>query len=155
MGHITPFLWFDTEAEEAAKFYVSVFPNSKITGTTRYPPGVPPHAPRDGQVMTVEFELDGNPFVALNGGPEPKFNHSVSFTVPCRTQQEIDAYWSSLAGNGGQELACGWLTDRYGLAWQIVPDFVAEIPRSEAAMKVMMTMTKFDIAALRQALGKS
>jgi predicted 3-demethylubiquinone-9 3-methyltransferase (glyoxalase superfamily) len=154
MGAITPFLWFDTEAEEAAKFYVSVFPNSKITGITHYPPGVPPHAPRDGQVMTVEFELDGNQFVALNGGPEPKFNHSVSFTVPCRTQAEIDHYWSALAGNGGQELACGWLTDRYGLAWQIVPDFVAEIPRSQAAMQVMMTMTKFDIAALRKALGK-
>lgn len=153
MGAITPFLWFDTEAEEAAKFYVSVFPNSKITGITHYPPGVPPHAPRDGQVMTVEFELDGNAFVALNGGPEPKFNHSVSFTVPCRTQEEIDAYWSALAGNGGKELACGWLTDRYGLAWQIVPDFVADVARSPAAMQVMMTMTKFDIAALRQALG--
>jgi predicted 3-demethylubiquinone-9 3-methyltransferase (glyoxalase superfamily) len=154
MGAITPFLWFDTEAEEAAKFYVSIFPNSKITGVSHYGPGTPPHNPRpEGMVLTVEFELDGKPFVALNGGPDPKFNHAVSFAVACKDQAELDRYWEKLT-DGGQPVACGWLTDRYGLSWQIVPDFVAEIPRSQAAMEAMMTMTKLDIPTLRKALGK-
>jgi predicted 3-demethylubiquinone-9 3-methyltransferase (glyoxalase superfamily) len=152
MGQITPFLWFDTEAEEAAKFYVSVFPNSKITGVTHYPPGVPPHAPRDGQVMTVEFELDGNAFVALNGGPEPKFNHAVSFVVACKDQAELDRYWEKLTA-GGKEVACGWLTDRYGLSWQVVPEDIGKLAHSKAAMQAMMGMVKIDIAALRKAAG--
>ena len=150
---ITPFLWFDTEAEAAANFYVSVFPNSKIIGTTHFPPGVPPHAPRDGQVMTVEFELDGTSYVALNGGPEPKFNHAVSFVVPCKTQNEIDRYWTALLADGGREMGCGWLTDRYGLSWQIVPDFVGKVARSKKAMAAMMTMMKLDLAVLRQAIA--
>lgn len=151
MDTIAPFLWFDTEAEEAAKLYVSIFPDSKIIGVTHYPPGVPPHAPRDGQVMTVEFQLGGKPFVALNGGPEPKFNHAVSFSVGCKDQAELDRYWSALTANGGKEIACGWLTDRFGLSWQIVPDDVGTIARSPNAMKVMMGMVKLDIAALRAA----
>lgn len=151
MSAITPFLWFDTEAEEAAKFYVSVFPNSKITGVSRYPEGVPPHAPRSGEVMTVEFELDGKTFVALNGGPEPKFNHAISFSVGCKDQAELDRYWAALTADGGQEIACGWLADRYGLSWQIVPEDVGVITRSPAAMQAMMGMVKLDIAALRKA----
>jgi predicted 3-demethylubiquinone-9 3-methyltransferase (glyoxalase superfamily) len=152
MPALTPFLWFDTEAEAAAAFYVSVFPNSKITGITRYGPNMPPHAPRpEGSAMTVEFELDGKPFVALNGGPEPKFNHAVSFVVACKDQAELDAYWAKLTA-GGQEIACGWLTDRYGLSWQIVPEDIGRIARSQAAMQAMMGMVKLDIAALRKAL---
>lgn len=156
MGAITPFLWFDTEAEAAAGFYVSIFPNSRITGVSHYPPGIPPHAPRSGEVMTVAFELDGKPFVALNGGPEPTFNHAVSFAVACKDQAEIDRYWAALTADGGKEVACGWLTDRYGLAWQIVPENIeamitADPKRSEAVMAAVVTMVKLDIAALRRA----
>jgi len=129
-----------------------VFPNSKITGVTHYPPGVPPppHPPREGQVMTVEFELNGTAFVALNAGPEPKFNHAVSFVVPCETQDELDRYWAALS-EGGSAMGCGWLTDRYGLAWQIVPADVGAIARSPKAMHAMMGMVKLDIAVLRKA----
>jgi predicted 3-demethylubiquinone-9 3-methyltransferase (glyoxalase superfamily) len=151
MPDLTPFLWFDTEAEAAAKFYVAIFPNSKITRITHYGPYISPHMPdRVGQVMTVEFELDRKPFVALNGGPEPKFNHAISFSVGCKDQAEIDRYWAQLS-DGGHEVACGWLTDRYGLSWQIVPDDIAFITESDAAMTAMMGMVKLDIAALRRA----
>lgn len=155
MPDITPFLWFDTAAEAAARFYVSIFPNSKITKLTHYGPGVPPHMPeREGTVMTVEFELDGKPFVALNGGPEPKFNHAVSFVVPCKDQAELDRYWARLT-DGGKEVACGWLTDRYGLSWQIVPDDIGKLAKSNAAMTALMGMVKLDIAALRKACDEA
>lgn len=154
MPAISQCLWFDTEAEEAAKFYVSVFPNSKITGVTHYGPNTPPHAPRpEGMVLTVEFELDGKPFLALNGGPEPKFNHAVSFVVACQDQAELDAYWEKLAA-GGREIGCGWVTDRYGLSRQIVPEDVGKIARSQPAMRAMMGMVKLDIAVLRRALAE-
>ena len=156
MPIITPFLWFDTEAEDAARFYTAVFPNSKIHKITHYGPGVPPNSPgREGTVMTVEFELDGKYFVALNGGPEPKFNHAISFSVGCKDQAELDRYWSMLT-EGGKEVACGWLTDRYGLSWQIVPEGIGDLvggppAKSNAMMHAMMGMVKLDIAALRRA----
>jgi predicted 3-demethylubiquinone-9 3-methyltransferase (glyoxalase superfamily) len=149
MSAITPFLWFDTEAEAAANFYVSVFPNSRIVSVSRYGPAMPKP---ESSVMTVEFDLDGKRFVALNGGPEPKFNHAVSFAVGCKDQAELDHYWAALTA-GGKEIACGWLTDRYGLAWQIVPEDIGWIAKSQAAMQAMMGMVKLDIAALRRAAG--
>ncbi|MBV8303587.1 MAG: VOC family protein, partial [Acidimicrobiia bacterium] len=118
MPKITPFLWFDDQAEEAVDFYTSVFPNSRVVQIARYGEGGPGPA---GSVMTVDFELDGNPFVALNGGPENYgFDESISFFVNCETQEEVDHYWDALT-DGGEEIACGWLKDRYGLRWQIVP----------------------------------
>jgi predicted 3-demethylubiquinone-9 3-methyltransferase (glyoxalase superfamily) len=142
MTRITPFLWFDTQAEDAAKFYCSVFKNSKITATTPGPEGRP---------MTVAFELDGQEFVALNGGPRFKFNEAASFVITCKDQAEIDYYWSKLTGDGGQESMCGWLKDKYGLSWQVVPKGLGEMLRSPAAMQAMMKMRKFDIAALKAA----
>ena len=117
MPRITPCLWFDTEGEEAATFYTSVFPNSRITRTTHYGSA----GPRDeGTVMTVEFELDGEPFVALNGGPDFTFDEAISFQIDCETQDEVDSYWATLS-DGGEEGPCGWVKDRFGLSWQIVP----------------------------------
>ena len=142
MSSITPFLWFDTQAEEAAKFYCSVFGNSRITGTTPGPGGRP---------MTVGFELDGQEFVALNGGPQFRFNEATSFVIHCRDQDEIDHYWSKLTGDGGEESMCGWLKDKYGLSWQVVPKGLGEMLSSPAAVQAMMKMRKFDIAALKAA----
>lgn len=153
MPNITPFLWFDTEAEEAANFYVSVFPNSRILNIFRYGDAGP--RPK-GSVMTVEFELDGKKFVALNGGPQYKFSGAVSFVVDCKAQADIDHYWEGLAA-GGQEIQCGWLTDKFGLTWQIVPSNIAELlagknpKKSAAAMQAMFPMKKLDIAALQKA----
>ena len=153
MQKITPFLSFDTQAEEAAKFYTSVFKDSKITGITRYGDFDPKHA---GQVMTVSFTLRGEEFIALNGGPNFKFNESISFVVNCETQQEVDELWDKLT-DGGQEIVCGWLKDRYGLAWQIVPTFVWEaMKRGDATktnrmMAAVMTMKKLDVAELQRA----
>jgi len=153
MPAITPFLWFDKEAEDAAKFYVSIFPNSKITVTSRYGEAGP--GPR-GSVMTVGFDLDGKPFTALNGGPNFKFNEAVSFLVHCKDQAEVDYYWEKL-GAGGTPNVCGWLKDKYGLAWQITPDVLMEIiqdkdqAKSQRVMKAMMGMKKIDIAGLRKA----
>lgn len=150
---IVPNLWFDTEAEEAADFYTSVFPNSRIVNVTHYTEGAPREA---GMVMTVEFELDGNRFVGINGGPEFKFDEAVSFEIECKDQEEIDYYWDRLT-DGGKEVQCGWLTDRYGLSWQVVPTGMEEIfadpdkSRAERAMKAMLGMVKIDIAALRAA----
>ncbi|HST02169.1 MAG TPA: VOC family protein [Usitatibacter sp.] len=150
---ITPFLWFDKEAEEAAGFYVSVFPNSKVTAVSRYGEAGP--GPK-GTVMTVAFELDGKQFTALNGGPLFKFNESVSFVVNCKDQAEVDRYWETL-GAGGEYSQCGWLKDRYGLSWQIVPDalmrFLGEPDeaKKDRVMKAMLKMRKFDIAALEAA----
>ena len=154
---ITPFLWYDTQAEEAANFYVSVFKNSKILAVTRYGDAGP--GPK-GSVMTVEFELDGLRFTALNGGPHFTFDEAISFTVHCQTQEEIDRYWDVLSA-GGKTGDCGWLKDKYGLSWQITPDALIELlkdpdpAKSQRVMAAMMTMTKIDIAALeRAAAGK-
>ena len=150
---ITPNLWFDTEAEDAAKFYVSVFENSRIVNKTRYTEAGPREA---GMVMTVEFELDGQRFVGINGGPEFTFDEAVSFQVHCADQDEVDHYWAKLS-EGGSEGPCGWLKDRYGLSWQVVPEGMEELfadpdpKRAERAMKAMLGMGKLDIAALRAA----
>jgi len=153
MQKITPFLWFDKEAEQAANFYVSVFKNSKIVKVTRYGDAGP--GPK-GDVLVVAFEIEGQPFTALNGGPGFKFNESVSFVVHCKTQEEVDAFWSKL-GDGGQPGQCGWLKDKYGLSWQITPDVLVELlndpdpARSGRVMQAMMKMKKIDIAELKQA----
>ena len=153
MQKITPFLWFDNNAEEAAKFYVSVFKNSKIGKVARYGEAGP--GPK-GTVMTVEFELDGQKFVALNGGPQFKFTEAVSFVVNCKTQKEVDTIWEKLSA-GGQEVQCGWLKDKFGLSWQIVPTVMTELltdrdpKKSQRVMKAMLKMVKLDIAALERA----
>jgi predicted 3-demethylubiquinone-9 3-methyltransferase (glyoxalase superfamily) len=150
---ITPFLWFDQQAEEAARFYASIFPSSKIVKVVRYGAAGPGPA---GSVMTVEFQLDGQSFVALNGGPVFKFTEAISFVVSCRTQDEVDHYWTKLSAGGG-EVQCGWLKDRFGLSWQIVPTVLPELlsdpdpERSQRVMKAMLTMKKLDIRALQQA----
>jgi predicted 3-demethylubiquinone-9 3-methyltransferase (glyoxalase superfamily) len=154
---ITPCLWFDTQAEEAAKFYASVFKNSKIGKISRYgKEGFEVHGKKAGTVMTVEFELEGQKFLALNGGPHFKFNEAVSFQVPCETQEEIDHFWSELARDG-EEGRCGWLKDKFGLSWQVFPRALPEMlmdGNSETAQRVMrsmLQMRKIDIAALRRA----
>ena len=153
MQRITPFLWFDTQAEEAAKFYASVFPNSKILKMARYGEAGP--GPK-GSVMTVEFELDGQRMIALNGGPQFKFTEAISLSVDCTDQKEVDHYWSKLSA-GGKESMCGWLKDRYGLSWQVNPAILGELlagPDAKKAKRVieaMLKMKKIDIAALEAA----
>jgi predicted 3-demethylubiquinone-9 3-methyltransferase (glyoxalase superfamily) len=156
---ITPSLWFDSQAEEAARFYVSVFKNSKIGRISRYgKEGYEIHRRPAGSVMTVEFELNGLPFTALNGGPLFKFSEAISFQVMCDTQEEIDYYWEKLT-EGGDEKAqqCGWLKDRYGLSWQVVPRMLAKImanpdpEKAGRAMKALLQMKKLDIKKLEQA----
>jgi predicted 3-demethylubiquinone-9 3-methyltransferase (glyoxalase superfamily) len=150
---ITPNLWFDTQAEEAAEFYCSVFPDSRVVTVARYTEAGPGPA---GTVMTVEFELDGQRFVGINGGPQFPFTEAVSLQVTCADQDEVDRYWERL-GAGGEEGPCGWLKDRYGLSWQVVPPGMEELfadpdpSRARRAMEVMFTMTKLDLAALRAA----
>ena len=154
MQKITPWLWFDTEAEDAAALYTSVFPNSKVVDVTRYGESGPRQA---GMVMTVEFELDGQTFVALNGSPEFTFSEAVSFQVSCETQEEVDWYWRKLTEDGGEEGQCGWLKDRFGLSWQIVPDVLPKLledpdpERSQRVMSAMLEMKKLDIEELEQA----
>jgi predicted 3-demethylubiquinone-9 3-methyltransferase (glyoxalase superfamily) len=154
MSAITTFLWFDGKAEEAANFYVSLFKNSRIGKIYRYGDAGP--GPK-GSVMTVEFELEGRPFVALNGGPVYKFTPAVSFAVNCTTQAEADALWEKLTANGGKEVQCGWLTDKFGVSWQIIPEGTVELlaggdpKKSTAAMKAMFAMKKLDLAALKKA----
>jgi predicted 3-demethylubiquinone-9 3-methyltransferase (glyoxalase superfamily) len=154
MPKISPFLWFDHQAEEAAALYTSIFPNSKVTEVQRYPEGAPGPA---GEVMVVRFQLDGKEFTALNGGPHFTFNESVSFVVDCKDQEEVDHYWDSLIADGGEPSQCGWLKDRYGLSWQIVPTVLEELlsdpdpQRSGRAMQAMLKMSKLDIAELRAA----
>ena len=150
---ITPNLWFDTEAEEAAEFYCSVFENSRIVNVTRYTEA----GPRDaGMVMTVDFELDGQRFTGINGGPEFKFNEAVSLLINCEDQDEVDYFWEKLT-EGGAEVQCGWLRDRYGLSWQVVPAGMEELfadsdpKRAERAMAAMLKMKKLDIEELRRA----
>lgn len=154
---ITPCLWFDTQAEDAAKFYVSIFKNSKIGRVSYYgKEGFEIHGRKAGTVMAVEFELDGQPFVGLNGGPHFTFDEAISFQVHCADQNEIDYFWSKLSA-GGSEGPCGWLKDKFGLSWQVVPDELLEmlLDRDEAKVarvtKVFLQMKKFDVAKLRQA----
>jgi predicted 3-demethylubiquinone-9 3-methyltransferase (glyoxalase superfamily) len=150
MQSITPSLWFDTEAEDAANFYVSVFKNSQVLNVSRYGEAGPRPA---GTVMTVDFELDGQGFIALNGGPDFPFTEAVSLQVNCETQEEVDRYWSVLS-EGGEEGPCGWLKDRYGLSWQIIPVALTELlndpdaAKAQRAMAAMLQMKKIDIAAL-------
>jgi predicted 3-demethylubiquinone-9 3-methyltransferase (glyoxalase superfamily) len=150
---IVPNLWFDTEAEEAAEFYLSVFDDSRIVNVTRYPESGPRET---GMVMTVEFELEGQRFIGINGGPEFKFDEAVSFMIECETQEEIDYFWEKLS-EGGEEGPCGWLKDRFGLSWQVVPTGMEEMfadpdpERANRAMKAMLQMRKIDLAALRGA----
>jgi predicted 3-demethylubiquinone-9 3-methyltransferase (glyoxalase superfamily) len=153
MQKITPCLWFDTEAEEAAEFYASVFPNSKIGDITRYGDAGPRP---DGMVMTVSFELDGQELVALNGGPDFSFNEAVSFQVSCKDQDEVDRYWNALS-EGGEEGPCGWLKDRFGLSWQIIPDRLPELlndpdrEKAQRVMQAMLQMQKIEVAELERA----
>jgi len=153
MPQLTPCLWFDTEGEDAAELYTSVFPNSKILEIARYGSAGPRP---EGTVMTVTFELDGQKFLALNGGPNFTFNEAISFQIPCRDQDEVDHYWEK-RGEGGEPGPCGWLKDRFGLSWQVVPTGMEELfadpdkGRAERAMKAMLGMRKLDIAALRRA----
>jgi predicted 3-demethylubiquinone-9 3-methyltransferase (glyoxalase superfamily) len=150
---VTPNLWFDTQAEEAAEFYCSIFPNSRIVSVARYPEGSPGPA---GEVMTVEYELDGQRYVHINGGPQFTFSEAVSFQINCADQAEVDHYWDRLV-EGGEESQCGWLKDRYGFSWQVVPAGMDELfgdpdpGRAQRAMQAMLTMTKLDIAELRRA----
>ena len=158
---ITPFLWFDTQAEEAAKFYTSVFKNSRIIRVSKYPnAGQEAHHKPAGSVMTVDFEIEGQPFAAINAGPEFKFTEAVSFVVHCKNQEEIDYFWEKL-GAGGDPKAqqCGWLKDRYGLSWQVTPDILLDMinDKDEEArtrgFKAMMTMKKINIAELKRAFA--
>jgi predicted 3-demethylubiquinone-9 3-methyltransferase (glyoxalase superfamily) len=153
MQPITPFLWFDTEGEEAAEFYTSVFPNSKIVEVTRYGSAGPR---AEGMVMTVEFELNGQSFVALNGGPDFSFSEAISFQILCQDQDEVDFYWNALS-DGGEEGPCGWLKDRFGLSWQVVPAKLNELlsdpdpERAQRAMAAMLEMRKIDVAEIVRA----
>jgi predicted 3-demethylubiquinone-9 3-methyltransferase (glyoxalase superfamily) len=151
MDRISPFLWFDNQAEEAANFYVSVFKNSKIKQVTRYPEGTPGKV---GTVMIVSFELDGHEYMALNGGPQFKFTEAISLVVHCDSQEEIDYYWGKLTA-GGQEVECGWLKDKYGLSWQIVPrnlDKLMSTPdKTKRVMAVVMKSVKLNMAEMEQA----
>jgi predicted 3-demethylubiquinone-9 3-methyltransferase (glyoxalase superfamily) len=156
---LTPCLWFDSQAEEAARFYTGIFKNSKIVAMTRYPDaGQEIHGRAPGSVMTVEFELNGQTFTALNGGPHFRFNEAISFQVMCQTQEEVDQYWNRL-GQGGDPKAqqCGWLKDKYGLSWQVVPSGMVELlnspdrEKANRAMEAMMHMKKLDLAELKRA----
>lgn len=157
MGKITPFLWFDGKAEEAANFYVSIFANAKILNVSRYPEDSPGAA---GTVMTVSFELEGQEFIALNGGPEYSFTPAVSFSIDCKTQAEVDHFWERLS-EGGRPGQCGWLEDKYGLSWQVVPSLLPELlqddsdEKSEAVMQAMLQMTKLDLNVLQQAYDRA
>jgi predicted 3-demethylubiquinone-9 3-methyltransferase (glyoxalase superfamily) len=157
MQKITPFLWFDNQAEEAVNFYVSTFKNSEIRHITRYDEeSAKASGKPEGSVMTIDFQLAGQDFIALNGGPEFKFTEAISFSVDCKTQEEVDEFWEKLSA-GGEEGPCGWLKDKYGLSWQIVPRVLVDMLHDKDAEKVkrvthaMLQMKKLDIAALQQA----
>ena len=151
---ITPNLWFDTEAEEAAEFYCSVFPNSRILFKSHYTEAGPREA---GMVLTVDFELDGQRFTGINGGPEFKFDEAISLLINCDTQEEVDDYWAKLTADGGQEGPCGWCKDKYGLSWQVIPTRLGELLTSDdqaaanRAMQCMLQMGKVDVAELERA----
>jgi predicted 3-demethylubiquinone-9 3-methyltransferase (glyoxalase superfamily) len=150
---VTPFFWFDTQAEEAANFYVSIFPNSRLGEIHRYDKAASQASGRpEGSVMTIAFELDRQKFVALNGGPIFKFSPAISFVINCRTQQEIDHYWDALTTEGDPNAQqCGWLKDKFGVSWQVVPIELPQLISKPNGMKAMLAMKKFDIAALRNA----
>src|SRR5882762_1614299 len=157
MQKITPFLWFDNQAEEAVKFYASIFKKSKIGKIARYDKAGEKAAGRPaGSVMTIEFEIEGQTFTALNGGPIFKFNESVSFVVNCKTQAEVDYYWKKLTAGGGKQVQCGWLKDKFGVPWQIVPTILGELlsskdaAKSQRVMEAMLKMVKLDIKKLKQ-----
>ena len=156
---ITPFLWFDTQAEQAARFYTAIFSNSRINQISRYgAAGNETHGKDAGSVMTVAFEIEGQNLVALNGGPHFKFNEAVSFQITCETQDEIDYFWNRLS-DGGEESRCGWLKDKFGLSWQVVPAILPHLlmdddkAKSARAMSALLQMRKLDIAALQRALA--
>ncbi|MGZ4815144.1 MAG: VOC family protein [Terriglobales bacterium] len=157
MQKITTFLWFDNNAEEAMNFYTSVFENSKIGKVTRYPEGSPGPA---GSVMTGQIQLEGQDFILLNGGPHFKFTEAISFVANCESQEEVDRYWQKLIAGGGQESQCGWLKDKFGLSWQIVPTVLSKLladpdkTKSKRVMEAMLKMKKIDIAALQRAAGQ-
>ena len=158
MQKITPFLWFDNQAEEAAKFYTTIFKNSKIGKILRYDEAAAKAAGGPvGSVLTIEFKIEGQKFTALNGGPQFKFNESVSFVVNCETQEEVDYFWEKLTADGGKESACGWLKDKFGLSWQITPRALIEMlqdkdaDKAERVMKAMLQMDKIDIKKLKEA----
>ena len=159
MARITPCLWFDNEAEDAARLYTGIFRNSKIVDISRYgEAGREVHGQPAGKVLTVAFELDGQPFTALNGGPQFKFNEAVSFQVPCKTQEEIDYYWDRLcAGGEPKAQQCGWLKDRFGVSWQVFPSALMDMlqdkdrKRADRVMQAMLQMKKMDLEALEQA----
>ncbi|SRR6266436_1314547 len=161
MQKITPFLWYDDKAEEAANLYASIFKNSKVLSVTRYDDAAAAASGRPkGSVMTVAFELEGQQFTAINGGPHFKFTEAVSFVVHCETQEEVDHYWEKLTADGGKESQCGWLKDKYGLSWQIVPNILIELLQDKAAgkahraTKAMLQMKKIDIATVKRAAEK-
>jgi predicted 3-demethylubiquinone-9 3-methyltransferase (glyoxalase superfamily) len=157
MPKISPFLWYDTQAEEAANFYIKIFKNSKILNITRYGEAGPG---AKGSVMTIEFSLDGQEFIALNGGPHFKFNQAISFSVDCKKQEEVDMYWAKLS-EGGQEQPCGWLKDKFGLSWQVNPTILGEMladpdpQKAKRAAEAMLKMKKIDIAALKKAYNQA
>jgi len=158
MQKITPFLWFNGNAEQAAKFYTSIFKKSKIRAITRYSKSPSKATGRPvGSVMTVEFDIEGQRFTAMNGGSSIQFNQSISFVVRCKSQAELDYYWKKLTSGGGEEVACGWLKDKFGVSWQIVPENIMEILNSkdlekvERVMAAVMTMVKLDIKKLKVA----
>jgi predicted 3-demethylubiquinone-9 3-methyltransferase (glyoxalase superfamily) len=159
MQKITPFLWFDDQAEDAVKFYTSIFKNSKVGRILRYgeeAAKVSQSGRPVGSVLTIEFEIEGQKFTALNGGPAFKFNESISFVVNCDTQKEVDYFWEKLTADGGQESQCGWLKDRFGVSWQVVPSLLIEMlhdkdsEKSERVMKAMLQMQKIDIKTLKE-----
>lgn len=156
MNRITPFLWFHDNAEAAVEFYLSVFKNSKLTKVTRY--GAAGPGP-EGSIMTIAFELDGQEFIALNGGPTYTISPAISFVVNCDTQEEIDYYWEKLTADGGMEVQCGWLQDKFGVSWQVVPPMLGELigdadpGKSQRVMQAMLKMVKLDIKALNEAAG--
>lgn len=154
MQKITTHLWFDDNAEEAVEFYTSIFKDSRIVNKSRYGKAGPGH---EGSMMSATFELEGQEFMALNGGPYFKFNEAVSLFVKCKNQQEVDYYWDALTADGGQESQCGWLKDKFGLSWQIIPTILPELlngpdtERSQQAMEAMLKMNKIDIKAIKRA----
>jgi len=157
MQKITPFLWFDNQAEEAINFYVSIFKNSKVLNVSRYGDAGPGPA---GSVITATFQLEGQEFMALNGGPDHKFTEAISLFVDCKTQEEVDELWAKLS-EGGEEGPCGWLKDKYGLSWQIIPSALGELlndpdpAKSQSVMKAMLQMSKIDIKGLQQAYDQA
>src|SRR5881275_3361218 len=158
MQKITPFLWFDDQAEDAVNYYTSVFKNSKMGRILRYNEEAAEKTGRPvGSVLTIEFEIEGQKFVALNGGPLFKFNESVSFVVNCETQEEVDYFWEKLTADGGEESACGWLKDKFGVSWQITPTVLIDMlhdkdsEKSERVMKAMLQMKKIDVKTLKEA----